>query len=305
MSLYHKYRPTGFSNFVGNTNTVVALDAELRKDDPSHVYLFHGPTGCGKTTLARIVAYNLGCRDSDLQEIDAADFRGIDTVRDIRKRVAFKPLCSDARVWILDECHNLVSLAQTALLKLLEEAPPHAYFVLCTTDPQKLLPTIRGRCQQYQVAPLEEDNMCSFLADIAGRETKEELDNELAEAIARESEGRPRNALQILEQVLSLSPKKRMEAVKQFAEVQSQTIELCRHLLSKGCNWRGTSKIVSGLRKEDPEKVRRAVLGYCSSVLLKGRNDRAAVIIECMERPFYDSGFAGLVFACYEIVCGE
>ena len=107
MALYQKYRPNSFDNFIGNSDTIEALRNLLSKKERPHVYLFSGPTGCGKTTLARILYQLVGACPTDINEIDTADFRGIDTIRELRKQSQYKPMNGDSRAWILDECHKL------------------------------------------------------------------------------------------------------------------------------------------------------------------------------------------------------
>ncbi len=306
MALYHKYRPSSLDEMVGNEETVSALKGVLQKEDRPHAYLFFGPTGCGKTTLGRIVAKELGCEGDDYREIDSADFRGIDTVREIRKQAHFKPLQSKVRVWLIDEVHKMTSDAQNALLKILEDTPKHVYFILATTEPQKLIPTIKGRCVQFQVSPLSDIQMKKLLRRIVKAEGKT-LDKMVYEQIIQDSLGHPRNAIQILEQVLSVPPEKQLEIAKRSAEIQSQTIELCRALLN-GEGWKKIALILSGLKEEDPESVRRAILGYCNTAILKSTGLSAlsiAKIMEAMIDPFYDSGFAGLVLACYLVSEGD
>ncbi|MCD6399911.1 AAA family ATPase [candidate division WOR-3 bacterium] len=257
----------------GNKETIIALQAELRKEDKAHAYLLMGPTGCGKTTLARIIARELGAKGNDFREIDSADFRGIDTVREIRKQSQFKPLEGSCRVWLIDECHRQTNDAQSALLKALEDTPPHVYYILATTDPQKLLPTIKGRCAQFTVTPLKEKELYRLLRVVVKREG-EALATEVYEQIIQDSQGHPRNALQILDKVLGVPPEERLALAKQVAEQQSRVVELCRVLLT-AAGWKKVARVLSGLKDEDPEGVRRAVLGYCSSILLKGKvNDR-------------------------------
>jgi DNA polymerase III gamma/tau subunit len=305
--LYLKYRPSSFDEVVGNEEVVQILRNQLGKDSKQPMpktLLFHGPTGCGKTTLGRIVANELGAKGNDIREIDSADFRGIDTIREIRKQSTYKPLEGPCRVWILDECHKMTGDAQTALLKALEDTPSHVYYILCTTEPQKLLPTIRGRCAQYQVNPLSEKEMKVLLRRVVKAEG-ESLAKEIYEQITQDSLGHPRNALQILAQVLSVEEDKRMEIAKKSAETQSKTIELCRALVKRE-SWSVVAGILSGLKEEDPESVRRAVLGYCQAILLgKNADPSVAEVMQEFIEPFYNSGFPGLTFACCSVILGE
>ena len=301
MSLYLKYRPSELEDVRGNDSQVSSLSGMLEKPESCpHSFLLHGPTGCGKTTIARIIAQRLGCVDGDLVEMDTADFRGIDTIREIRKQSQYRPLNSPCRVWILDECHKLTGDAQNALLKILEDTPKHVYFILCTTEPQKLLPTIKGRCSQFQVKPLSDSCMLRLLRHVVKAE-EESLVKTVYEQIVQDSLGHPRNALQILDQVLRTDPDKRLEVAKRTAEEQSLSIELCRALLN-GNNWSKVSTILNGLKDQEAESIRRHVLGYAQAVLLKSTNDRAAAIIEEFWEPLYNIGFPGLVFACYSVV---
>ena len=304
MSLYLKYRPASFEEVVGNQTLVEGLQNMLGnlKKCP-HSFLLTGPTGCGKTTLGRIIAQELGAKGSDFKELDSAQFRGIDLIRDIREKASYSGLEGTIRVWILDECHKLTGDAQSALLKILEDTPKHVYFILCTTDPQKLLPTLKGRCFTFEVRPLEESEMMRLLRKVVKAE-EESLEKAVYDQIIQDSFCYPRNALNILDQVLRVAPESRLATATKAAENQSQSIELCRILLQGG-GWGRVSKILKGLKNEDPESIRRHVLGYCQAVLLSGKDDdRLGLIMEEMIGNFYDSGFNGLVFACYSIVKG-
>lgn len=305
--LYLKYRPNTLDEIVGNEEVVQLLKNQLSgnsKQPLPRAILFHGPTGCGKTTLGRIIAYELGVRGTDLREIDSADFRGIDTIREIRKQSTYKPLESPYRVWILDEVHRLTGDAQSALLKALEDTPPHIFYILCTTDPQKLLPTIRGRCAQYQVQPLTDGEMRTLLRRTVKAE-RESLKKDVYEQIIQDAMGHPRNALQILAQVLSAPKEQRLKVAQRTAELQSKTIELCRALVTRG-SWKKVSSILNGLKNEDPEGIRRAVLGYCQAILLGDRPDSvAAEVIQEFIEPFYHTGFPGLTYACFCVINGE
>jgi len=304
MALHLDYRPVSLEGFEGNRPTVEALKSFLERDrkDLPHSLLFTGPSGCGKTTLARIVAGQLECSQYDLRELNIADFRGIDTVRDIRKQVTLHPLGGKSRVWILDEVHQLGNAAQNALLKLLEDTPAHVYFLLCTTDPQKLLKTILSRCTEFKVSPLSENRLIRFLESVCSGERKE-VPHAVLEKIAELSQGHPRAALVALDKIIDLPSARMIRSVESAIFEQNKAIELCRALMSKS-GWKGVSKILKGLKKEEPESVRRAVMGYCTSVLLNKDDPLAFVVMEQFALPFYDSGFSGLVMASYLAVEG-
>lgn len=301
MNLYRKYRPTNFDDILGNEDIIESLINTVRKKK-THSFLLHGPTGCGKTTLGRIIAKELNSTGADFKEIDTADFRGIDTIREIRKQAQYKPIESDCRVFLIDECHKMTGDAQNALLKILEDTPNHVYFILATTEPQKLISTIKGRCSQFAVQTLNDNQMLRLLRRIV-KEEGEHIEKIVYNQIVQDSLGHPRNAIQILEQVLNVDNENQLKTAQRSAEKQSQSIELCRALLNNP-GWKKVSIILKGLKQEDPEGIRRVVLGYCQSVLLNSENDQAGLIMEEFIEPFYNTGFPGLVFACYSVLKG-
>ena len=164
--LHLAYRPKNFDEIFGNTAVIESLKSIFsRKSDFSHAMLFQGPSGCGKTTLARIVKDLLGCKGSDYTEINASNNRGIDTARLIVDNMKYRPMIpgSKCRVYLLDECHQITGDAANALLKALEDTPAHVYFLLCTTNPGKLLQTIRNRCMIFEVQSLTDDQLVELL----------------------------------------------------------------------------------------------------------------------------------------------
>ena len=305
MSLYNKYRPTDFESIFGNLQTIESISNMISKPNPPHTYLLTGETGCGKTTVGRIIANKLGCIGNDLREINTADMRGIDQVRDIIKQAQYRPIEGPCMVWLIDECHKLTKDAQNAFLKLLEDTPSHVYFILCTTDPKDLLSTIKGRCSTFNMNPLGDREMLLLLRKIVIGEG-ENLEREIYNQIVQDSLGHPRNAIQVLEQVLNVEPGKRLEVAKRKAEEMSEAIELCRTLISGGNNWKKIAGILTGLKTQDPEGIRRMVLGYAQSILLGGQdNEKAAVVLVYFNDPFYNSGFPSLTLACYQVLHHE
>jgi DNA polymerase III gamma/tau subunit len=300
LELYRKHRPRKLSQLVGQPEVVEMLLSFIREGEIPHVILFFGPSGSGKTTTARILARKVGCRGTDLVELNVADFRGVDTIRKIRSCIGQMPLMGKSRVWILDESGELGGTAQQALLKILEETPSHVYFMLATTDPQKLIKTVRNRCTEIQLKPLSPDNMEILLRRICRVESTK-ISSEVRHKIVEVAEGSARKALVILNQALKLKTKSQQLECIESSESQRQTIELCRKLMQPNPQWREIAPIIKNI-EDDPEKVRRSVLGYAASVLLNGGiHPKALQIIEVFSGNYYDVGKAGLIWSASQL----
>jgi DNA polymerase III gamma/tau subunit len=287
-------------DFLGNENTTAALRSMMEREEIPHTILFTGPSGCGKTTLARIVAKRLKCSKYDLQELNTANFRGIDTIRDVIRNMALCPMSGTCRVWILDEVHQISKDGQHALLKALEDTPKHVYFLLATTDPEKLLPTIRTRCVTFDVKPLSDKLMDVLLKTVIQKEGVDNVPQETIDQIVQDSLGSSRMALSVLDKIINMAPTDMLVAAKQQASQNNAAIDLCRALIGKR-PWKEIGKIIQGLDQE-PESVRRAVLGYMQAVLLKGDNPQAYIVLSAFRAPLYDIGKPGLTIAAYESI---
>lgn len=301
--LYKKYRPRDLRGVIGAENTVAALENMLSRGTLPHTLLFQGPSGCGKTTLARILKNRLECHDLDWKEMNCSDVRGVDSVRDIARLMHLSPTGGPCRIWLLDEVHQWTKDSQHAALKMLEDTPGHVYFLLCTTDPQKLLPTILTRCCEMPVRDLTYEELTLLVNRICRRE-KVELDEETLEEIVSSAQGSARTALVLLDKVLNLEEGERIAAVQQHLAEQNEAIDLCRALLNKKPDWRHITKILKDLKGE-PESIRWAVLGYARSVLLSHKSTQAYTVIRAFEDNFYDSKAAGLARASFEAVFGD
>lgn len=306
MPLHIDYRPKDLNEVAGNRSVIDSLESILRRPQGRpHAYLFTGPSGCGKTTLGRIVASRLGCAAADLREIDSADFRGIDSIRDIRQQARLKPMAGNVRVWLLDEVHKLTNDAQNALLKILEDTPAHVYFILCTTDPEKLLKTIKSRCTPFTVSALSERQMTRYLKGVVDAErdaTEEDFPEEAYKLIHESSQGHVRAAMVMLDKIIGLPANRIAKTIEQASTTESQIIDLCRLLLKKA-PWKQIGMSLKSINEsQEPESVRHAVLGYMNSVLLGSADIQAAVVIEAFKEPFFNSGKAGLTLACFDSV---
>ena len=274
--LYRKYRPENLSEVVGNESTIKALKKEL--ENGSHVFLMTGPAGCGKTTLARIMAREVGAGELSIREMNSAENRGIDTAREIMEQMRYNPSDGKALVWILDEVHQLSSAAQNAFLKALEDTPSHVYFFLATTDPQKLIAPLKTRCSIITVQPLKDEEMLYLLKRTA-RAEKVKLNSEIYEKIIEIAQGGSRKALKLLSKVLFLdSDEERLEVLRTSSDSDSpEAIEFCRALLGKNSFAKLASILKELLKVEDAEKLRQCVMGYMNSVLLSGKLSPEAV----------------------------
>ena len=220
-ALYRKYRPQDFESVVGQEPIVRTLRNAIASEQVRQAYLFAGPRGTGKTSLARIVAKALNCAQGptttpdntchacvsissgtslDVIEMDAASQRGIDDIREIRDRVVLQPAEGQYKVYILDEAHQLTDAAWNALLKLIEEPPPHLVFVFCTTDLGKVLPTVRSRCQTFVFARPRLPDLVKLLSRIAKEEGIDAPEQALA-LVARAARGSFRDAVSTLDQL--------------------------------------------------------------------------------------------------------
>lgn len=223
-AFYRTYRPQKFSEVVGQKAVIKTLRNALSENKIAHAYLFCGPRGTGKTTMARLFAKALNCEEGighecdvcqncvavktgshpDVFEIDAASNSGVDSVRDLIDQVRYQPILGRYKVYIIDEVHNMSSSAFNALLKTLEEPPANVVFILATTEPQKVLPTILSRVQRFDFTKVSDEDIISKMSEILEKENVTYEGGSL-ELIARLADGGVRDALSILDQVVSYS----------------------------------------------------------------------------------------------------
>lgn len=297
--LYKRYRPTKLSEVVGQNPAVATIVQMGKRGAIPHTLLLTGPSGCGKTTIARILRDKLDVNEIDYIEMNASESRGIDMVRQLKQKMMLSPLRSPAKMYVIDECQSLTNDAQEAFLKILEDTPAHVYFVLCTTDPQKLKKTVLTRCTEVRVQSLDAKSIESLLKRVAQAEGVS-VSTDLIDAIVEAADGSARKALVLLDAALGVTdPEEQIKAVVNTS-VKSAAFEIAKALMSK----RSFSEVAPLLKEttDDAESIRRVILGYCRTVLLNGGKaaPRAFLIIDIFRQNFYDSGAAGLAASCWE-----
>jgi DNA polymerase-3 subunit gamma/tau len=227
-----KYRPQRFADVVGQEHVTQTLANAIQQNRIAHAYLFCGPRGTGKTTVARIFSKSLNCTDGpkvdfddsdprcieitegrsiDVLEIDGASNNGVEQVRELRETVKYAPASSKFKIYIIDEVHMLSTAAFNALLKTLEEPPAHVKFMFATTDPEKVLPTILSRCQRFDLRRIPVALIVKHLSEIAKKENVQ-IEEAALHAIARGADGGMRDAESALDQLISFCGDKIVES---------------------------------------------------------------------------------------------
>ena len=301
MPLHLDYRPRNFKEIIGNQTTIETIQNKIQGEDPPHAILLYGPRGCGKTTIARIISNELGCdlKSMDFIELDAVQCGRIETAREIRESMHFSPTESKCRVWLIDEAHGSSTKFQEGLLKALEDTPKHVYFILCTTELNKIITTVKSRCMKFQVNLLDAEQIEHLLVWVL-KEEKFEMATEIIDEIISAADGCPREALVILDQIIDLEPDKMIGAIQQ-TEAEREVKELCQAML-RSDDWNKLRKILKRLGNLEPERARQAIIKYMQVVALNDTMDtagRPAFVFDCFRENVYTNGMAGIVFASY------
>lgn len=263
-------RPVTFDEVVGNEHIVQSLESLLQQKQHPHAFMFHGPSGVGKTTLCRVCAKFIGAEDVDIREYNIGNTRGIDTAREIEIDMQYPPL-GPAKVYILDEAHRATTGFLEALLTPIEEPPPYVYFFLATTEKQKIPHTLKRRFTTYEVKPVDDDDMFDYMVSVAKKyKTKPEPD--ALDTIIEIAEGSIGIALNLLEKIAFATPKDQMKLLSERTVESKEVRDLCQSILyNKG--WTSVLKAFNAL-EEEPEAIRAVVLAYMGAVLKSPKSEK-------------------------------
>jgi DNA polymerase III gamma/tau subunit len=289
--LHKKYRPKTFAEVVGQAPVTSSLSKMIERR-ASQAFLFSGPSGTGKTTLARIAANKLGCTPTNIIEIAAAKFTGVEDMRQLQDGLQYRPFGkSTQKSFILDECHRLSRQAWDSLLKVVEEPPDHITWFLCTTEVNKVPDTIKTRCAAFTLKSVKDEYLGELLDRICERE-KLDLPGDVGDLIIKQAQGSPRQMLVNLELCRDCKNKKQASDLLRTALQSDATLELCRFLMNGG-SWIKGMGIVSKLDDESPESVRILVTNYVGVALKNAKTEKEACfllsILEAFAAPYNTS----------------
>lgn len=308
--LFQRYRPKTFAEVVGQDDVVNVLAHKIGEGSLNHTVLFAGPSGCGKTTLARVTAKELGCGSLDdehcnVKEINCADYRSIDDVRDLRDDMKYKTMDGRPRAWVLDEIIQLPKATQQAFLKILEDTSPIDYFFLCASDTHGLLPTFLSRCFQCQLKTLSKKDMEVIVGRVLKGEGRK-LDGRVFEVLVNSSpDGNARTVLTTLEAVLATEDEETQLRLAAGTATGEEKAEFLAKVIVRRAPWADAAKCLTGLTDQQAESLRRQTLAYLGKVALSGGQPHVLAALQCLQDRDYAGTWVGLVTALRQLYASK
>ncbi len=274
LPLILKYRPNSFDQCIGNKECIQRLSEAIHSNSRPHAFLLTGGSGIGKTTLARIIAYEV---KASIMEIDAASNNGVDNTRQLVELTGFKPITTEQSMMIIiDECHALSKAAWQPLLKLIEEPPEYLYIALCTTEKEQVIETIKTRCYPVALKSIPPQDIEELLEAVASFEGWT-VENNVFQAIVQVSEGSARRALSILQAGHACTSKSELSKIIESVDSDDNpAIKLAKYLLKGGRSWKAVSQYLDEV--EDEKEAIFAMSRYFAAALVKSEEEQAKEI---------------------------
>jgi DNA polymerase III gamma/tau subunit len=302
MGLYQRRRPRTWDEILGQDHAVNPLRKMVEENNLPSLILLGGPSGVGKTTIARVIRDQM-VKNPELNfiEINAGTDGGIDKVRTIKDQMHQVPFGSKYKIWLIDEAHRITDAAAQAFLVPTEDTPPHAKFIFSSSEPDKLIRALQTRATRFDLKPLPEKDLINLLFDTCTSEKIDATDALIQEIIAS-CEGSARQALVMLEQAAAAKDDAEALEIVRRASPNAENINFCQTLL-KG-NWKEAAKAIKQMER-DAESTRRGVMGYMANVLLNNPGNEKAARALARYQYLFQLGKPDLVLATWEFFQGK
>lgn len=281
-SLAVKYRPTKLSDVIGQDAIVRSLEKALESKSPAHAFCFLGPSGVGKTTLARIMASKLGCSSANIVEIDAASNSTLEAIKVALSGARYLGFGeTPTRAYIIDEAHALSKAAWQATLKAIEEPPAHVFYFFCTTETGKIPETIKTRCQNYTLKALTRNDVYSLVEWVI-KEEGLEVTEAGVDMIVRAAGGSARAAIMMAGAINGIRDEKEITRILETPVDNAEVIELCRLLIDRSLTWDRAIETLRGLEDMSAEGVRIVIVNYVAGCLMKASAKQAPRLLHIL-----------------------
>ena len=299
-----KYRPSNFEEMLGNNHIKEFFKKHFKDiDKMPKTFMFTGGSGNGKTTTARIIANELNISDMMLFEYNIANITGVDGAREIIEEASTPSILGGYKMFILDEVHMATANFQNCMLPILEHPPKNTIFCLCTTDPQKIIKTIKTRSTTFEVENPTNRQLGPFLTTIFSKEGVE-VPKDVVKEIIKKSDNSIRKSLTISNKIISLPVEEMIASLEETATQEESAKKLIK-ALEDASSWNIVSTLLKGIKKGEEEGFRQYALACYGGSLLKDGHERYSYLIDKFSYNYFESGKAGLINTCFEISKGK